>query len=158
VEHDASQTDSYEYAWVYSVDRERVSKLIEELRESLRVAEEIVSLGLNEFLADIRNRYTLRLSIVEIVEAATLIGLHILREQFNDTAEGYVQVFRKLLEHGILSRDTGEGMIKLARLRNLIVHRYWDIDDARVYTEIKEVGIELVKKFIREVEEHASRA
>ena len=140
------------------MDKERISKLIEELRESLRVAEEIVSLDLNEFLADIRNRYTLRLSIVEIVEAATLIGLHILREQFNDTAEGYVQVFRKLLERGILSRDTGEGMIKLARLRNLIVHRYWDVDDARVYTEIKEVGIELVKKFIREVEKHASRA
>jgi len=91
-------------------------------------------------------------------EAATLIGLHILREQFNDTAEGYVQVFRKLLERGIISRDTGEGMIKLARLRNLIVHRYWDVDEVRVYTEIKEVGIELVKKFIREVEEHVSRA
>jgi len=143
---------------VCSVDRERVSKLIEEIRESLRVAEEIVSLDLNEFLADVRNRYTLRLSIVEIVEATTLIGLHILREQFNDTAEGYVQVFRKLLERGIISRDTGEGMIKLARLRNLIVHRYWDVDDIRVYTEIKKVGIELVKKFIREVEEHVSRA
>jgi len=143
---------------VCSVDRERVSKLIEEIRRSLRVAEEIISLDLNEFLADVRNRYTLRLSIVEIVEAATLIGLHILREQFSDTAEGYVQVFRKLLERGILSRDTGEGMIKLARLRNLIVHRYWNIDDARVYTEIKKVGIELVKKFIREVEEHTSRA
>jgi len=143
---------------VCSVDKERVSKLIEEIRESLRVAEEIVSLDLNEFLTDVRNRYTLRLSIVEVVEAATLIGLHILREQFNDTAEGYVQVFRKLLERGILSRNTGEGMIKLARLRNLIVHRYWDVDDVRVYTEIKEVGIELVKEFIREVEKRVSRA
>jgi len=140
------------------VDKEKISKLIEEIEESLRVVEKIVSLDLNAFLADVRNRYTLRLSIVEIVEAATLIGLHILREQFNDRAEGYVQVFRKLLERGILSRDTGEGMIKLARLRNLIVHRYWDVDDVRVYVEIKEVGIELVKRFIREVEEHVSRA
>jgi len=48
---------------VCRVGKERVSKLIEEIRESLRVTEEIVSLDLNEFLADVRNRYTLRFSI-----------------------------------------------------------------------------------------------
>jgi len=72
------------------------------------VVEDITSYELNEFLADVRNRYTLRLSIVKIVEAATSIGLHILHEYFNEGAEGYV----------------GEGMIRLVRLRNLIIHRY----------------------------------
>jgi len=138
------------------VDRERIARLLEDVRRSLGVVESIVSLDPGEFLADVRNRYTLRLGVVEIVEAATSIGLHILRERFNESAEGYVQVFRKLLERGVLSRDVGEGMIKLVRLRNLIVHRYWEVDDARVYREVKGEGIGLVRRFLEEVERYAS--
>jgi len=140
------------------VDSERVSRLLEEVRESLRVVESIVSLNLSEFIGDVRNRYTLRLGVVEIVEAATSIGLHILRERLGEEAEGYVQVFRKLTEHEVLSKDVGEGMIKLVRLRNLIVHRYWEVDDARVYREVKEEGIRLVRRFVEEVERYASGA
>ncbi len=67
-----------------------------------------------------------------------------------------MQVFRKLLERGVLSRDVGEGMIKLVRLRNLIVHRYWEVDDTRMYREIREEGIRLVRRFIGEVERYVS--
>ncbi|UNQ73171.1 HepT-like ribonuclease domain-containing protein [Infirmifilum sp. NZ] len=49
-------------------------------------------------------------------------------------------------------------MIKLVRLRNLIVHRYWEVDDARVYREVKEEGIRLVRGFVEEVERYASGA
>jgi len=140
------------------MDRDRIARLLEEIRGSLKVVEEITSYELNEFLADVRNRYTLRLSIVEIVEAATSIGLYILREYFNEGAEGYVNVFRALLGHGVLSSDVGEGMIRLVRLRNLIIHRYWEVDDIRMYREIKEEGIKLIKRFIEEVERYVSRA
>jgi len=140
------------------MDRDRVLRLLREIRESMRIAETIVSLDLNEFLNDVRNRYTLRLCIVEIVEAAAALGLHILREHFRESAEGYVQVFRKLLERGVVSRDVGEGMARIARLRNLVVHRYWEVDDARVYREFREGGLELVKRFVEEVESFVSRA
>jgi len=30
-----------------------------------------------------------------------------------------------------MSRDVGERVVKLVRLRNLIVHRCWEVDDAR---------------------------
>ena len=67
-------------------------------------------------------------------------------------------MFKKLVEHGVLSRDVGEGMVRLARLRNLIEHRYWEVDDARLYREVREEGIGLVRRFIGEVERYASRA
>ncbi|UNQ73172.1 hypothetical protein [Infirmifilum sp. NZ] len=47
-----------------------------------------VSSNLSEFIGNVRNRYTLRLGVVEIVEAATSIGLHILRERLSEEAEG----------------------------------------------------------------------
>ncbi len=49
-------------------------------------------------------------------------------------------------------------MIRFVRLRNLIVHRYWEVDDARMYKEIKEEGFRIVRRFIEEVESFASRA
>jgi len=51
------------------VDRERVSRLLEEVRESLKVVESIVSLNPSEFVGDARNRYTLHLGVVETVTA-----------------------------------------------------------------------------------------
>lgn len=67
---------------------------MQEMRESLRIAEMLTSFSLDEFLNDVMNRYALRMCIVEIVEEAIAIGLHILREHFHESVEGYAQVFR----------------------------------------------------------------
>jgi len=95
---------------------------------------------------------------VEIVEAASTLGLHILREGFGvERVDSYSQIFDKLAEKGVISYSVGEEMKKLVRLRNLIVHRYWEVDDARIYMEAKKGGINVVKRFLREVEEFVSR-
>ncbi len=70
---------------------------------------------------------------------------------------GYTTVFRKLVETGVLSPKTGLNMEKLVRLRNLIIHRYWEVDDIRIYREFKEKDRFIIKKFIEEVEDFASR-
>ncbi len=141
------------------LDKDRIGRLLDEIRRSLRVAEEVVSLSLEDFLSDVRNRYTLRLALVEVVEAAAVLGLHILRERFGEEEiEGYARVFEKLANYGVVSRDVGESMRRLARLRNIIVHRYWEVDDARIYREARGNGLEAIRKFVREVEEYVSRA
>jgi len=119
------------------VDRERVLRLLDDMERALRVMEIMISLNQDEYTSDIRNRYTLRLCVIKIVEAAVILGLHILREHFNEHVEGYVHVFKKLIDHGVLSSEVGEGMIRLVRLRNLIVHRYWEVDNLRLYREVK---------------------
>ncbi|RLG86028.1 MAG: hypothetical protein DRO39_04140 [Thermoprotei archaeon] len=86
------------------MDIERVRRILSILTESLRVAESIVAMGFEEFASDIRNRYILRLALVEVVEAATSLGLHILREDLGvRTVESYAQVFRKLVEHRVIN-------------------------------------------------------
>lgn len=105
------------------VNFERVRRLLEEIESSLAIARSMVSMDCASFLRDVRNRYTLRLALVEVVEAATSLGLCILRDLLNvRRVEGYSQVFKKLVEHGVLSPEAGKGMERLARLRNLIIH------------------------------------
>ena len=40
----------------------------------------MTSVSYTEFMHDIRNRYTLRLALIEIVEAAADLGLYLLKE------------------------------------------------------------------------------
>ncbi|MGB9717840.1 MAG: type VII toxin-antitoxin system HepT family RNase toxin [Thermoproteota archaeon] len=135
---------------------ERISRLLKDVGNSLKIAEDLTSLSLDEFLGDVRNRYTLRLALVEIVEAMTSLGLYILRERLKTEAEGYIAVFRKLVENGVISKEVGDSVERLTRLRNLIIHRYWEVDDARVYREAREGGLNIIKRFVDEVRSYAS--
>ncbi|RLE73202.1 MAG: DUF86 domain-containing protein [Thermoprotei archaeon] len=141
------------------VSIEKIKRLIREIEDSLAIAKDIVSMDYSSFIQDIRNRYTLRLALVEIVEAAASLGLYLLRELRNiKKVEGYFQIFRKLVEQGVLSPETGEEMEKLARLRNLIIHRYWEVDDSKIYREARDSGLKVIEKFVREVGTYVSRA
>ena len=44
-----------------------------------------------------------------------------------------------LLRLNIVNSEIGEKLVKLARLRNLLVHRYWIIDDERILKEAREI-------------------
>jgi len=140
------------------VNDERIKRLLAEIGESLKVARSITSMEYDEFIRDIRNRYTLRLAIVEIVEASASLGLYILREFLSiRRVEGYSHIFRRPVEHGVISPRLGEEMEKLTRLRNLIIHRYWEIDDSRIYREVKGNGLKIIEDLIKEVEEYVIR-
>lgn len=139
------------------MDKGRIDKLLEEARESLKVAEEVIAIPYDEFIRDVRNRYALRMALIEVVEALCNAGLHILREGLKVKAvEGYVEIIRKLIENSIISEAVGGEIEKLVRLRNLIVHRYWEVDDSRIYKEARG-GLQVVKKFIEEVEAYVHR-
>jgi uncharacterized protein YutE (UPF0331/DUF86 family) len=47
-------------------------------------------------------------------------------------------------------------MRRLTRLRNLIIHRYWEVDDFRIYREARESGLGMIERFMEEVEKYAS--
>ncbi|MEM2153035.1 MAG: HepT-like ribonuclease domain-containing protein [Candidatus Bathyarchaeia archaeon] len=41
----------------------------------------------------------------------------------------------------------------MIRLRNLLVHRYWTIDDERIYASVKS-NFESVRNFLKRLREH----
>ncbi len=51
-------------------------------------------------------------------------------------------------EAGLIPRDLAERLARTARLRNLLVHKYWTIDDGRLY--------EAVKAGLRDFDEYAN--
>ncbi|KYH36451.1 MAG: hypothetical protein AYL29_013880 [Candidatus Bathyarchaeota archaeon B24] len=133
------------------LDRNRVDRLLTEIREAVAVVEGALAVEEESFLRDTRSIYAVRYAIVKIVEAAALIGSQILEAIYGVAPETYSEVFEQLGKRGVLSPNVSMSFKKLAGLRNILVHRYWSVDDSRVYREAKGNGLKTIKMFIDEI-------
>jgi uncharacterized protein YutE (UPF0331/DUF86 family) len=98
----------------------------------------------------VHERMSMRYLVIQLVEAAASISVHLLSRLFDERAEGYAECFRRLGDRKVIGKGLAERLASAARLRNLLVHRYWEIDDRRVYSSIKE-GVEDFEVFKKEV-------
>jgi len=133
----------------------KVANRIEEIEEALRELEELTSMDQRSFLKSRTARFSARYSIVQIVEASADLGVLILQIE-GESARSYREIFKKLALRGIISVSTFEVMARLASLRNMVVHRYWEVDDLRIYREARSGGLEAIRSFIREVKAYLS--
>jgi uncharacterized protein YutE (UPF0331/DUF86 family) len=107
-------------------------------------------LGKNFEELSVHERMSMRYLVIQIVEAAASISVHLLSRLFDERAEGYADCFRRLGERKAIAEGLAERLASAARLRNLLVYRYWEIDDRRIYSSIEE-GVEDFEAFKRDV-------
>jgi len=138
--------------WNLPLRRPLNSDLVEaRIREINDALQTIQALTVKDFSRlGLAEKLALRYLAIQLVEAAASICLHILDARFNERAEGLPDCFTRLGEKGILPRELGEKLGAAARLRNLLVHRYWTIDDSRLYADLKS-GLSDFEEFIKEV-------
>ncbi len=82
----------------------------------------------------------MRFSIVLLIEALTDVAQHILVRCFSIEPKSYVNTLKKLVETNIVRKELADKLVALAKLRNIIVRRYWEVDDLRIYNEVKTMG------------------
>ena len=135
---------------------EAFERYINEALEALVEARSIIEgMGLDKFLSDKRARFALRYSIILIVESLADLALAILEKDFGVMPRSYREAFMLLGEKNVVSPTYVRVMERLAALRNMIVHRYWRIDDARIYLEASRGGLDAVEGFIEELRRYA---
>jgi len=118
-----------------------IKKLLHEIDEALGVIEKVV----RRKRLRINDKYALRYAIVEIVESLALISQRIARAM-DYPLEGYIEAMKFYSKAHILDEDIVKGLVRLARLRNLIIHRYWEIDDNRIVAEARGSGLEVIRR------------
>ncbi|MCL7402609.1 MAG: DUF86 domain-containing protein [Thaumarchaeota archaeon] len=121
------------------------------MAEAIEEVGGITSLDVESFPKDRRARFSLRYSIVLIVESLADIAVAILEKDFNEIVESYRDAIMKLRDKGLLGRRVAESIARLVSLRNLIVHRYRVVDDLKIYESAKNSGVESIERFIEEV-------
>lgn len=80
-----------------------------------------------EFFADERNLYTLMHLLLISIEAVGSICNHLAAKTALAAPASYAECFDSLRGSGILDDALANRMVQMARLRNILVHRYWEI-------------------------------
>jgi len=129
------------------VDKAYLRSRIDEARECIKEIERIVSKPYVDLTND--EKYSLRYQIIVLVEAVGSACLHIAMEDFDYEPGSYRDCIRYLENSGITVQ--AENIIRIIGLRNLLVHRYWVVDDRRIYESAKN-DFQNIKDFLKVVE------
>lgn len=138
-----------------SVNQEKVATLLGEIRKSLgvlegyRTAEDAALLESQERLGNIKYQFIIA------IEACIDLCNHFAAQNFVETPESYSHCFELLGKHRVIDSMLAAKMAELARFRNLLVHLYWKVDDARVI-EILKTELPWLQRFVESVAQRAT--
>jgi uncharacterized protein YutE (UPF0331/DUF86 family) len=130
------------------VDRDLVKLRINDVYESISELNRLTSRRFDEMNID--EKYSMRYNVIVLVEALASLCLHIALEHYGLRPESYAECFRGVSER--LGVRCCRDLEALARLRNLLVHRYWAVKDEIVYNSVKK-NFRCVEEFIERVRE-----
>ncbi len=118
-----------------SIDKEYVWKLIKDIEEAMSVILEDTSKPFDSITR--AERHEVRYYVIVLVEALVALCYHIARRRFGIKPETPFMTLNVLLEKGLLTSEEFNDLVLLVKLRNLLVHGYWVIDDKRIYEAIR---------------------
>lgn len=90
-----------------------------------------------QYVEDVRLKKAVERSLQVAIEACLDIGRRLIALEGFRYPEDNKDVFQILVEEGVVPRPLLPALVDMARFRNLIVHDYARIDDAKVYGILK---------------------
>lgn len=114
------------------VDPLRLLALLERLDVEVADLDRLSSYDAETLLADRDKLKSAKYGFVVAIEICIDVGNHIIASEGYRAPQNYADVFAVLAEHGHLSEDDVSTYAAMAGFRNLLVHGYAVVDDARV--------------------------
>ena len=133
------------------IDKDLIEAKIDIIERNLRfIRESYGNKTAEEIEEDYRDYQALKFSLFEIVEACIDIANHIISAERFERAEEYSQMFVVLAKHNVISRELADKLSDMARFRNLLVHRYGELEAERIMEIVRE-DLDDVVEFVKEV-------
>lgn len=95
------------------------------------------------FVASEDLQYQVLFALTMAIQTCLDIATHVAAEEGTRRPESYGDAFVALADSGLLRRPLAERLAAAARARNLYVHRYWQVDVARVFDELRDRAADL---------------
>ena len=133
------------------INRAYVKRLVSDIEGSIEAILRYTSRpyeGMSE-----AERHAVRYNIIVIAEALAALAIHTARRLCGEEPETTLHALSILRRRGLLTELECEDLARLIRLQNLLVHRYWTIDDERIYASVKS-NFESVKNFLKRLREY----
>jgi uncharacterized protein YutE (UPF0331/DUF86 family) len=131
------------------VDVDQLKQRITEVLDAKKELKRLTSKPYAKLSMD--EKFAIRYHVIVLAEALGGVCLHVAKEDLGHEPLSYSECFRLLDEEGICG-NCAKDLSAIVRLRNLLTHRYWTIDDQLVYNSIKD-DFRGVDKFLKSVEE-----
>jgi len=110
------------------VDKTLILRKLSTLDEYLRQIGEYASITPTAYTDNWKVQRIVERTLQMMIETCLDIGGHIISDENLRIPETYVDVFRIMVENGILSGSHLDSFKKMARFRNIVVHDYEKID------------------------------
>lgn len=115
------------------VNTDLIRQRAKEIRDALEVLRRYGALQQEEFLARAETVDAAKYRLVVAIEAAISICTHLAARLAPRAPESYAECFALLVGTGVIAPELGDRLGQMARLRNLLVHVYWQVNDAKIW-------------------------
>lgn len=138
------------------INIEVVTRLFTEMELALTKLRSSSELPLETFLSDSKYHDSAKYNLIVAVESLIDLCNHVIAQEKLGKPEDYADVFRIIGSKLALKDDFIKRLEKIAKFRNLVVHLYWKVDNAEVYSIVKNNldDFEVIKKALREYLSH----
>lgn len=114
------------------VNLELVKARASDIRGSLVKIRHYAALPDDTYFADERNDYAVQHLLLIAIEATAALCNHIVAHTTRAAPASYAECFDELVSNSLIDETLHRRLVGMVRFRNLLVHRYWDIDPVRV--------------------------
>lgn len=132
------------------INIEKIKVLEKDIVDSIIEIKRIISKGKKNYLRDKNLVFSLRYLLIQVVEAMAGICNHIITRIVGEIPQGYPDCFEKLKENNIINNNLSEKLKKISKLRNILIHKYWEIDDLKVFSST-EKNIDDFEEFLKQI-------
>ena len=119
------------------LDQDVIGAKLDIIERNLGFLGEFEYMDREDFLGSYKDVQSAKYSLLEIIECCIDIASHIIAARGMGRAEEYRGMFYLLGEGGVIERDLAEKLGDMAGFRNLLVHRYGDVDNEIVLDVIR---------------------
>lgn len=110
------------------VDKTLVLRKLAELEECLKQVKEYAKMTVGQYSKDWKAQRVVERTLQMMIEICADIAGHIISDKGYRVPTTYADTFRVLCENNIFNKELSEGMEKMAKFRNVIVHHYDKVD------------------------------
>ena len=133
------------------LEREVIEGKFDIIDRNLSFLKQMKTLSPEQFVESYKDIQAAKYSLLEIMEACIDIANQIISTKGFRRAEEYSEMFKVLKEEGVIGKDLATKLEDMARFRNLLVHRYGEVDNRRVLEIIKH-NLKDIEEFEKEIE------
>ena len=114
------------------INVEKLKHRINEIKENSEKITKYASIPDIEFWQDERNVLAVKHLLLQSIEACGSICSHVLAKKFFKSPSSFPDCFENLYHSKVIDKELSNKLRQMARFRNILVHRYWEIDDNKI--------------------------